>query len=278
VHDEKLLLRADSLVKVFGGRGGATTAVNDVSLHVDHGETLGVVGESGSGKSTLARLLIRLIEPTSGSLAYRGENLLALSPRDLRERRRNWQMVFQNPYGSLLPHLTVADNVVEPLRLNGEGDRQSRRSAAAELLDTVGLSSRHGGMYPHAMSGGQQQRVAIARALALEPELLICDEPTSALDVSIQAQIMSLLTSLQRERGFAMVFITHNLAVVERLADRVMVMERGAVVESGLTSSVFSNPSHEYTRSLLASVLPVRGSGPTAFNGVIAPTTEGMLK
>ncbi|GAA4750346.1 dipeptide ABC transporter ATP-binding protein [Nocardioides endophyticus] len=256
MSEPQVLLRAVNLVKDFGGRGGGTRAVDTVSLEVAAGETLGIVGESGSGKSTLARLLIRLIEPTSGQVFYRGEDVLALAPGDLRRLRSQWQMVFQNPFGSLLPHISVADNVSEPLRIGRIGDRRSRRARAEELLETVGLAKRHGDLYPHALSGGQNQRVAIARALALEPELLICDEPTSALDVSIQAQILSLLMGLQAELGFSMVFITHNLAVVERLAGRVLVMDRGRVVEAGPTAEVFGNPADPYTRALLGSVLP----------------------
>ncbi|MDQ6524491.1 ATP-binding cassette domain-containing protein [Nocardioides sp. LHD-245] len=271
------LLRAVDLVKDFGGRGGGTRAVDAVSLELAAGETLGVVGESGSGKSTLARLLIRLIEPTSGQIHYRGEDVLAWSPGELRRRRSSWQMVFQNPFGSLLPHLSVADNVTEPLRITRQGDRRIRRARAEELLETVGLARRHADLYPHAMSGGQQQRVAIARALALSPELLVCDEPTSALDVSIQAQILSLLMGLQEELGFAMLFITHNLAVVERLAARVMVMERGRVVEAGPTDQVFGAPSHPYTRTLLGSVLPLRPVGTRGTETTNAPSERTPL-
>lgn len=254
------LISAEHLVKEFGGRGGGVRAVNDVSLRIEVGQTLGVVGESGSGKSTLARLVMRLIEPTSGTLRFRGQDLLALRGKALREQRRNLQMVFQNPYGSLLPNYTVAANIAEPLRLHRVGDSHSRRDNALRLLDTVGLHARYADAYPRRLSGGQQQRVAIARALALEPALLVCDEPTSALDVSIQAQILTLLVELQRSLGFSMLFITHNLAVVQRLSDQVIVMNSGRVVEAGSTQALFHDPQDSYTKSLLGSVLPI-GSG-----------------
>lgn len=256
------LVEARGLTKTFSGRGGDVLAVDDVDLTIATGETVGVVGESGSGKSTLARLIARLIDPTDGSMTYAGSDFLALKGRELREQRREIQMVFQNPFGSLLPNLTIADNVAEPLRLHRSGDRASRRARALELLDLVGVNTKNADMYPRRFSGGQQQRVAIARALALEPTLLICDEPTSALDASIQAQILSLLIRLKSELGFAMLFISHNLAVVDRLADRVAVMNSGRIVESALTQQIFNDPQHPYTRTLLSAVLPVRGPVP----------------
>lgn len=254
------LLSAAGLGKTFGGRGGELRAVDNVDLTLAEGESLGVVGESGSGKSTLVRLLLRLIEPTDGAISYRGKDLLALRGSALRAQRRNMQMVFQNPYGSLLPGLTVEENIAESLRLHRIGSAAERKAKAAELLDLVGLTSRYAPAYPRRLSGGQQQRVGIARALALEPELLVCDEPTSALDVSIQAQILTLLSDLQQRLGFSMVFITHNLAVAQRLTDRIMVMNRGRIVETGVTREVFAAPRDEYTRRLLGSVLPVRGT------------------
>lgn len=253
------VLRAVGLGKTFGGRGGAQRAVDNVDLTLDEGDSLGVVGESGSGKSTLVRLLLRLIEPTEGSISFRGTDLLALRSSELRQQRRRMQIVFQNPYGSLLPGLTVIENIAEPLRLHRIGTPAQRRARAADLLQLVGLTDRYASAYPRRLSGGQQQRVGIARALALEPELLVCDEPTSALDVSIQAQILTLLSDLQLRLGFSMIFITHNLAVAQRLTNRIMVMNRGRVVESGDTREVFAHPEHEYTRSLLGSILPVRG-------------------
>jgi peptide/nickel transport system ATP-binding protein len=253
------LLRAEQLTKIFSGRGGDVVAVDNVDLSIKSGETVGVVGESGSGKSTLARLVLRLVEPTSGHIYYKGEDFQSLSGDQLRKRRLEMQMVFQNPFGSLLPNLTVADNVAEPLRIHRIGDKEVRRDTALELLATVGVNPQNADLYPRQFSGGQQQRVAIARALTLKPSLLICDEPTSALDASIQAQILTLFERLQAELGFAILFITHNLAVVDHLADRILVMNRGRVVESAPTRSLFETPRHPYTRTLLAAVLPVRG-------------------
>lgn len=255
---QERLLTVDGLSKTFGGRGGLVRAVDDVSFTLNRRESLGIVGESGSGKSTLARLVLRLDDPTAGTIDYAGTDLLALRGERLRQMRRRMQMVFQNPYGSLLPGLSVEQNIAEPLRIHRVGNRESQRKRAVELMKLVGLSDRYAGVYPARLSGGQRQRVGIARAIALEPELLICDEPTSALDVSIQAQILSLLEELQERLGFAMIFITHNLAVAERLTDRLMVMHHGTVVESGPTEDVFRNPQDDYTRALLDSVLPVR--------------------
>lgn len=254
------LLRAEGLSKTFAGRDGLLRAVDHVSFTLEEGKSLGVVGESGSGKSTLARLVLRLIEPTAGSLSSRDVDLLALRGSELRRQRRRMQMVFQNPYGSLLPGLTVAQNIAEPLRIHRIGSAASRRARGLELLGLVGLNARYASAYPRQLSGGQQQRVGIARALALEPELLICDEPTSALDVSIQAQILTLFADLQTMLGFSMIFITHNLAVAQRLTDQIMVMRDGRVVEAGDTASIFADAQHPYTRELLDSVLPVRGS------------------
>ena len=253
------LLVADGLSKVFRLRRTDLRAVDDVSFTLGEGESMGIVGESGSGKSTLARLLLRLVEPSAGSLTYRGTDLLALRGTALRSQRRHMQLVFQNPYGSMVPGLTVLQNIAEPLRIHKVGTRTERLTRAAELLDLVGLSPRYASAYPRRLSGGQQQRVGIARALALEPELLVCDEPTSALDVSIQAQILNLLVELRSRVHFSMVFITHNLAVARRLTDRVMVMHNGRVVESGPTAQLFEHPKDPYTQRLIDSVLPVRG-------------------
>lgn len=252
------LVRAENLTKVFASRGGDVTAVNDVSFALDPGRTLGIVGESGSGKSTLARLVLHLIEPTSGDVAFDGLLLRTLSASQLRHARSDMQMVFQSPYGSLLPSSTVSENVEEPLRINKKGSKAQRRSRAAELLELVELDAGYLDMYPQQLSGGQQQRVAIARALALEPKLVVADEPTSALDASVQVQVLDLLQDLQNQLGFAMMLITHNLAVAERLAHQIMVMRDGEIVEFDDTEKVFRQPEDEYTRSLLAAVLPVR--------------------
>lgn len=262
VRDEAagdVLVEADRVSKVFDGRAGRVVAVDQVTLRVRRGETLGVVGESGSGKSTLARLLMGLQPVTSGRVRFAGRDLATLPRRELRSLRARMQMVFQNPYGSLLPHCTAVANVMEPLRLHRRGDKESRRRRACALLEMVGVDPKYADLHPRQFSGGQQQRIAIARALALEPDLLVCDEPTSALDVSIQAQILALLERLQRELDLTCVFISHNLAVVERLADRVAVMNTGRVVEEAPTEELFASPRHPYTRRLLSAVLPVRG-------------------
>lgn len=253
----ELLVRARGLVKVFPGAAGPVRAVDDVSFDLAKGRTLGVVGESGSGKSTLARLVLRLIEPTDGDVHVDGRDVLAMGRKELRLQRRSMQMVFQSPYGSLLPASTVAENIEEPLRINRIGTKRDRRQQALALLDRVQLPSAYADLYPRQLSGGEQQRVAIARALALEPELLVADEPTSALDASVQAQVLDLLDTLRRELDFSILLITHNLAVVERYADEVMVMRAGQVVESGQAFDIFSRPQHDYTRTLLDAVLPV---------------------
>ncbi|MEQ4205554.1 ATP-binding cassette domain-containing protein [Actinopolymorpha sp. B17G11] len=258
-----VLVRADNVTKVFSSRAGAVRAVDGVTLGVHRGETLGLVGESGSGKSTVARLLMGLQPPTSGRVLFDGHDLATLRGRALRTTRRRMQMVFQNPYGSLLPHYSAAGNVMEPMRLHDNGNKESRRAEALRLLDLVGVSPRFADLYPRQFSGGQQQRIAIARALALQPDLLVCDEPTSSLDVSIQAQILALLLDLRTELGLTCLFISHNLAVVERLATRVAVMNQGVVVEEGSTAALFHSPQHPYTRTLLSAVLPVRGNAIT---------------
>ncbi len=194
---------------------------------------------------------------TSGTVVFDGRDLASLRSRELRVLRQRMQMVFQNPFGSLLPHYSAAANVMEPLRLHDRGSKDSRRERALELLDMVGVNPRFADLYPTQFSGGQQQRIAIARALALEPELLVCDEPTSSLDVSIQAQILALIGDLQERLGLSCLFISHNLAVVERLADRVAVMSQGRIVEEGPTAQLFESPRHEYTQRLLGAVLPV---------------------
>ena len=263
--DGRFLLAADDLVKIFHGRGGDVVAVNDVSLRIGPGQTVAIVGQSGSGKSTLARLVMRLVEPTDGDITFDGRDMLETHGADLRRMRRQMQMVFQNPYGSLLPHLSISANVAESLRVHQIGDAAERRAKAVELLELVGIPAERADYYPRQFSGGQQQRVAIARALALEPQLLVCDEPTSALDVSIQAQILDLLADLQNRLDLSMLFVTHNLAVAQRLADRIIVMANGHVVESAATMDLFHRPRHPYTQALLAAVLPVRGE-PLSWN------------
>lgn len=252
------LVRADGLTKRFASRGGDVVAVDGVSFSLQSGQTLAVVGESGSGKSTLARLSMRLIEPTSGNIEIDGESLGELDGSALRRKRRDMQMVFQSPYGSLLPYATVSENIEEPLRINRIGSKADRRNTAAELLKVVEMDASYMDMYPRQLSGGQQQRVAIARALALEPKYLVADEPTSALDASVQLQVLELLASLQQEREFSMLLITHNLAVAERLADEVAVMKAGRFVEYAPTRQLFEDPSDPYTKKLLGAILPLR--------------------
>ncbi|TCM58204.1 peptide/nickel transport system ATP-binding protein [Rhizobium sp. PP-F2F-G48] len=240
---------------LFAGRH-VTRALNDVSMTVHRGTIHGIVGESGCGKSTLARLVMALDRPTSGSVLFEGEDLFGVSARELKRKRRDFQMVFQDPFGSLDPRQTVGRIVAEPLHvLDGKPGRAERRDKVAAMLEAVGLSPDHAARYPHAFSGGQRQRIAIARALITEPKLVVADEAVSALDLSVQAQVLNLLMDLRDRRGVTVLFITHNLAVVDAVADRVGVMYRGRLVESGPAQAVFARPLHPYTR-LLADAEP----------------------
>ncbi len=229
-------------------------AVDGVSFTVGAGETLGLVGETGSGKTTVGRILVRLQEPDSGQVLFGGQDLLALKGKDLRQRRRQFQIVFQDPMGSLNPRMRVGDIVAEPLVIHELGTPRERKDRAAALLDRVGLSASAADKYPHEFSGGQRQRIGIARALALDPKFIVLDEPVSALDVSVQAQVVNLLQDLQEERGLAYLFIAHGLQVVAHVSGRVAVMYLGRIVELGPTEDVFKRPLHPYTRALLASV------------------------
>ena len=248
------LLAVDGLTKHFRTRSGLVRAVDGVSFSLARGETLALVGESGCGKSTTARLVLRLIEPTAGSVAFEGRDITAIPGRELRKLRRRMQIVFQDPFASLNPRMTVGDTLDEPLRIHHYGNAARRRERVAELLDLVGLNVDQVRRYPHEFSGGQRQRIGIARALALEPALVVCDEPVSALDVSVQAQVVNLLDDLQTRLGLSYLFIAHDLAVVKHVATRVAVMYLGRIVETAPRDALFARPLHPYTRALLSAI------------------------
>jgi oligopeptide transport system ATP-binding protein len=255
------LLQVDDLHKHYPVRGGifarqlgVVKAVAGVSFTVMPGQTLGLVGESGCGKSTLGRTLMRLEEPTSGRVSFDAADLAHASGSALMKLRRDIQMVFQDPYSSLNPRMTVGEIVREPLVVHGVGDKPSQQQRVRELLDTVGLSGDVTSRYPSEFSGGQRQRIGVARALALEPRLVIADEPVSALDVSVQSQVLNLMLKLQRERGLAYVFISHDLSVVEHVSDVVAIMYLGRIVEIGPVKQIFSRPAHPYTQALLKAI------------------------
>jgi oligopeptide transport system ATP-binding protein len=239
---------------IFTGSSGVVRAVDGVSFALDRGETLALVGESGCGKSTTARLVLRLIEPSGGMVRFDGRDITNLKGAVLRRLRRRMQIVFQDPFASLNPRMTVGEILAEPLVVHRMGDRRERGRRVEELLRLVGLAPYHAQRYPHEFSGGQRQRIGIARALAVEPDLIVCDEPVSALDVSIQAQVINLLKDLQARLGLAYLFIAHDLAVVKHMADRIAVMYLGQIVEIAPKEMLFADPRHPYTRTLLAAI------------------------
>jgi ABC-type oligopeptide transport system ATPase subunit len=270
------LLEVHDLVKEFGRTGGLlrpaslVRAVDRVSFSIDEGETFGLVGESGSGKTTTGRCILRLIEPTSGQVRFKGEDVLAFSASRMRTARRDMQIVFQDPYSSLNPRMRVGTIVEEPLVIHGIGSKAERRARVAELFELVGLDPSQLTRYPHQFSGGQRQRIGLARALALNPSLIIADEPVSALDVSVQAQVVNLLMDLQQRLKLTYLFIAHDLRLVRHICDRVAVMYLGRIVEMGPTERLFAAPAHPYTRALL-SAIPVPDPNATRQRIVLDP-------
>ncbi len=249
------LLEVRHLIKQFPLKGGGVIhALNGVSLAQEKGETIGIVGESGCGKSTLARVVLRLIEPTSGEIRFDGEDLIRLSKRAMRAKRQAMQIIFQDPFASLDPRIRIGRAIEEPLIIHGIGGRAERREKVADLLTMVGLAQDAASRYPHEFSGGQRQRIGIARALAVEPKLVIADEPVSALDVSIQAQILNLLIDLRERLDLSFLFISHDLAVVRHVSDRVAVMYLGQIVEFGVAERIYRQAAHPYTQTLISAV------------------------
>ena len=263
-NENKVLLEVKDLKKYFKSPRGNVHAVDGVNFTIERGKTLGVVGESGCGKSTLGRCILRLIEPTSGEVLFEGRDVCALSKRELKELRKEMQIVFQDPYSSINPRKTVLELIAEPIKFNklipnaSEVDIENR---VLELMQTVGIDERLINSYPHELDGGRRQRIGIARALAMNPKFIVCDEPVSALDVSIQAQILNLLRKLQRMMNLTYIFITHDLSVVNYFADDIMVMYLGQVVEKAPSEELFANPMHPYTKALLSAILVPKVNG-----------------
>ncbi|TWB09634.1 peptide/nickel transport system ATP-binding protein [Rhizobium sp. ERR 1071] len=269
------LLSVDRLSTHYPAGAGTVRAVDDVSLEILAGETVALVGESGCGKSTLGKSLMRLVDPTSGRIAFKGRDVAAMSGKELRSIRRHIQMIFQDPFASLNPRQTIRSILTAPLAVHGIGDRRGRDAIAAAMVAHVGLPADSLDRYPHEFSGGQRQRIGIARALILQPELVICDEPVSALDLSIQAQILNLLVEMKTELSLSYLFISHDLSVVRYFADRVLVMYLGRIVESAPTARLWSDAKHPYTRALLTAVpdpsrrkqaAPITGDLPSPHN------------
>lgn len=252
---EQPILEVRNLKKYFQTPRGLLHAVDDVSFTLESGKTLGVVGESGCGKSTIGRTILRLLEPTSGEVFYKGENIYTKNRAQMRMLRREMQIIFQDPFASLDPHQTVAGAIEEPLKISGlYPNKQARQKRITELMDMVGLADRFYGAYPHELDGGRRQRVGIARALALNSQFIVCDEPVSALDVSIQAQILNLLYDLQEQLQLTYIFITHDLSVVNSFSDEIAVMYMGRLIEKAPTESLFDHPLHPYTEALLSAI------------------------
>ena len=253
--DKKVLLEINNLKKYFSTSNGLLHAVDDVSFQLNEGETLGIVGESGCGKSTLGRTILRLTEPTSGTIQFNGHNITNLKRRELFLLRQQMQIIFQDPFSSLDPRKTIFQIIEEPLKIHKIYKKSSeRRERVYALMDLVGLNQRYINTYPHELDGGRRQRIGIARALALNPKFIVCDEPVSALDVSIQAQILNLMMDLKDNLGLTFLFITHNLSVVKHISDEILVLYLGKMVEKATSDELFSNPLHPYTRALLSSI------------------------
>ena len=257
MSEAKELLRVEHLKKYFSTPRGMLLAVDDISFSLKAGETLGVVGESGCGKSTLGRAILRLHEPTDGKVIFNGENILEYDKKKMKQTRSDMQIIFQDPYSSLNPRMTVSQSIASPLIIQGiyqakEKDKIQKR--VDEMMELVGLAKRFANSYPHELDGGRRQRIGIARALSLNPKFIVCDEPVSALDVSIQAQVLNLMQDLQEKLGLTYLFITHNLSVVKHLSNRIMVMYLGQMVELAEPKALFANPMHPYTKALLSAI------------------------
>lgn len=254
-NKKDILLDVQHLKKYFNTSSGMLHAVDDVSFQIERGKTLGIVGESGCGKSTIGRTILRLLEPTSGRVIFDGVDLTTLSKEELRVMRQKMQIIFQDPFSSLDPRMTVSQTIAEPLKLHGIiKDKRAREKRVLELMDIVGLAERLYDTYPHELDGGRRQRIGIARALAMNPKFIVCDEPVSALDVSIQAQILNLMEDIQEKEGLTYIFITHDLSVVNHFADDIAVMYMGRMVEKAPAEELFENPLHPYTQALLSAI------------------------